>query len=74
MLKRHPDPPSAGGRSPGPRALAIAVGEYLRSEHDLYRVEQLWGGHALVEDCRSGALIDVAIDELAELVHVRPAA
>jgi hypothetical protein len=74
MLKRHADPPRAAKAPRSRRALSVAVGDYLRSEHDLYRVEQLWDGHALVEDCRSGELIDVGVPDLAELESVTPAA
>lgn len=74
MLKRHADPPRGAKAPRSRRALPVAVGDYVRSERDLYRIEQLWDGHALVEDCRSGELIDVAIPALAELESVRPAA
>jgi hypothetical protein len=49
----------------------VDVGDYFCSERDLYRVEQIVEGHALVEDCRSGALIDMP---LAELLTLEPVA
>lgn len=52
----------------------VKVGDYLHSDSDLFRVEQLGGdGHALIEDCRTGALIDVPTGEIAALTPVEPA-
>ncbi len=52
----------------------MKVGDYLHSDSDLFRVEQLGGdGHALLEDCRTGALIDVPTGEIAALTPVEPA-
>jgi hypothetical protein len=38
----------------------VRIGAYLHSAQDLYRVEGVSGERALVEDCRSGNLIDVS--------------
>jgi hypothetical protein len=48
----------------------VAVGDYLCSERDLYRVEQLADGRALLEDCRTGDLVDAPFGELSRLRRV----
>jgi hypothetical protein len=48
----------------------VHVGDYFCSDQELYRVEQLVDGHALVEDCRSGALIDMPLSALLALEPV----
>jgi hypothetical protein len=50
-----------------------SAGDYLRSDRSLYRVERVLGGRALIEDCKTEQLIDVAIDDLIALTPVRPA-
>lgn len=45
-------------------------GDYLTDGRELYRVEQVKGHQALVEDCRTGNLIDVPLEELAALEPV----
>jgi hypothetical protein len=45
-------------------------GRYLHSEHALYRVEQVGPQRALLEDCRTGTLLDVPISHLNELAPV----
>jgi hypothetical protein len=52
---------------------SVGVGDYMCSERDLYRIEQLGGERALLEDCRSGDLIDVSLPELLELRRVKRA-
>jgi hypothetical protein len=37
------------------------------SDRDLYRVEQLTEERVLIEDCRTGDLIDAPVEELAAL-------
>jgi hypothetical protein len=49
----------------------IRIGAYFHSAEDLYRVEEVCGEHALVEDCRSGDLIDVPLSEFVTLEPVR---
>jgi hypothetical protein len=50
---------------------SVRIGAYLHSAQDLYRVEGVSGERALVEDCRSGDLIDVSWSELLRLEPVR---
>jgi hypothetical protein len=49
----------------------VRIGAYLHSAQDLYRVEGVSGERALIEDCRSGKLIDVPLSELLRLEPVR---
>ena len=51
-------------------------GSYLRSDTALYRVEETYGDHVLVEDCRSGELIHMHAHDLDQLepVVAQPAA
>jgi hypothetical protein len=51
----------------------IRIGAYLHSARDLYRVEDLTGGRALIEDCLSGDLLNVPLSELLTLTPVRDA-
>jgi hypothetical protein len=46
--------------------------EYYSSDTELYRVEQVTSGRALVEDCRTGVLIDVPLPFLERLRPIRP--
>lgn len=62
MHRATKDPPAVLRR--GSRAV---VGDYLCSEDNLYRVEQVADGRVLLEDCRSGDLIDAPMHELARL-------
>ena len=57
--------------TPSTELPSVAVGDYLCSERDLYRIEQLGGQRALLEDCRSGDLIDVPLAELLTLRRVQ---
>ncbi|MEX1142277.1 MAG: hypothetical protein WEB79_08235 [Thermoleophilaceae bacterium] len=52
---------------------AVSVGDYLCSKRALYRVEQLVDEHALIEDCRTGELIDAPVEDLHRLDRVRAA-
>jgi hypothetical protein len=47
-------------------------GEYFADERDLFRVERIFGDRALIEDCRTGVLLDIAVRELLRLRHVEP--
>lgn len=51
---------------------AVAPGEYLCSDRDLFRVERVVDGRALIEDCRTEVLIDISLDQLATLRRVEP--
>ena len=61
----------AAGAQDDPR---IQPGDYFSSGGALYRVEHLAGARVLVEDCRSGDLIDIDRDACAALERVRKAA
>jgi hypothetical protein len=52
----------------------VRIGAYLHSARDLYRVEALNGEYALIEDCRSGDLIDMPLRDLHDLRPVRTTA
>jgi len=47
-------------------------GDYLCSDRALYRVERVVGDRALIEDCKTEALLDVSIAELLALRSVHP--
>ena len=61
----------AAGAQDDPR---IQPGDYFSTGGALYRVEHLAGARVLVEDCRSGDLIDIDRDACAALERVRTAA
>jgi hypothetical protein len=48
----------------------IQPGDYVCSEHDLYRVEHAGSTWAVVEDCRTGELIHMPVSELVVLERV----
>jgi hypothetical protein len=50
----------------------VAVGKYLCSDRDLYRVEKVFRRRVLLEDCRSGVLLDVEPSDLRRLRRVEP--
>lgn len=52
----------------------IRPGDYFSTGRSLYRVEHLAGARVLIEDCRSGDLIDIDRETCAALERVRPAA
>lgn len=59
--------------SPAKRTVEhVRIGAYLHSRRDLYRVEAVNGDYALMEDCRSGELIDMPLRELRDLTPVEP--
>jgi hypothetical protein len=45
----------------------------VASQRDLYRVEHVRGQRVLLEDCRSGDLVDIDARELSTLELVRTA-
>ena len=55
---------------PAAAVVPIAVGDYLCSERELYRVEQIGSEHAVIEECRTGELIDTRIADLSSLGRV----
>lgn len=48
----------------------ISQGDYLCSAHELYHVEHVADGHVLLEDCRSGELVDVPIAQVLSLTRL----
>ena len=50
------------------------TGEYYCTRHDLFRVEEVHGEFALVEDCRTEIVLEVAVSEILSMDRVRPAA
>jgi hypothetical protein len=63
---------SEGGRAASTReGRRVRTGDYMASERDLYRVEHVRGQRVLLEDCRSGDLVDIDARELSALELVR---
>jgi hypothetical protein len=56
------------------RVAGVCRGDYLCSERALYHVEHLGPQRALLEDCRTGTLLDVSIADLQRLRPVKAAA
>jgi hypothetical protein len=46
------------------------IGDYYAGDRELFRVEEIVHDRVLLEDCRTEALIEVAIGELAKLRRV----
>lgn len=62
-------------KTPLSPARDYSPGDYLCSEHELYWIEHLTGDRAILEDCRTGDLIDVSIGDLERLQRLeRPPA
>lgn len=63
-----------GSRRTGPASTrsrdGFETGDYLCSEQDLFRVEEVVGDHVLIENCRDGELIDVSCADLRRLRRV----
>lgn len=55
-------------------AFPVRVGDYLCSRRELYCVEHVGLERAVLEDCRTGSLIDVPRSELSLLKCVRASA
>jgi hypothetical protein len=65
---------SQGGRAASTRGgRRVRTGDYVASQRDLYRVEHVRGQRVLLEDCRSGDLVDIDARELSTLELVRTA-
>jgi hypothetical protein len=60
--------------APATTTAALHPGDYYRTERDLYRIEELHGDFALIEDCRSEIVLDVAVSEILTMDRVRPSA
>jgi hypothetical protein len=52
---------------------APRAGEYYCTRSDLYRVEEVHGEFALLEDCRTEIVLEVAVSEVLSMDRVRPA-
>ncbi|HSI80882.1 MAG TPA: hypothetical protein VK919_09550 [Solirubrobacterales bacterium] len=65
---------SASARFTGRTGELPRPGDYLTDGMNLYCVEELFEQHALVEDCRTGVLIDVTRRDLLALGPVKGAA
>jgi len=48
----------------------VRQGEYFCSARELYHVEHVADGHVLLEDCRSGELVDVPVAHLLQLTRL----
>jgi hypothetical protein len=48
----------------------LEIGDYYAGERELFRIEQVFDGRVLLEDCLTEALIEVPIGELASLRRV----
>jgi hypothetical protein len=57
-------------RSARPPSTQIRQGDYFCSARELYHVEHVAAGHVLLEDCRSGDLVDVPIGQLLKLTRL----
>lgn len=62
----------ASGREKRRGYRCVGPGDYVASRRALYRIEHVAGTSLLVEDCRSGELIDIDREECARLRLVRP--
>ena len=49
----------------------LRVGEYYSTERDLYRIEEVHGEFALIEDCRTEHVLEVAVSEILAMNRVR---
>ena len=49
-------------------------GDYYSTERDLYRVEELHGDFAMIEDCRTEMVLEVAVSEILTMDRVRASA
>jgi hypothetical protein len=56
-----------------PRTLSpqLHVGDYYSTERDLYRIEEVHGEFALIEDCRTEIVLEVAVSEILGMDRVR---
>ncbi len=71
-FSRPREDPSAAGRTASTReGRRVRAGDYVASERDLYRVEHVRGQRVLLEDCRSGDLVDIDAREVGSLEFVR---
>ncbi|HET8673670.1 MAG TPA: hypothetical protein VFL87_08545, partial [Thermoleophilaceae bacterium] len=72
QLRFNGERPSTAGPAASTRdGRRVRSGDYVASERDLYRVEHVRGQRVLLEDCRSGDLVDIDARELCSLELVR---
>jgi hypothetical protein len=57
-------------RPPDRPSRRVRAGAYFHSARDLFRVEHVSGERALIEECRSGHVIDVPVSILRRLEPV----
>lgn len=50
---------------------AIRAGDYFSTDRNLYRVQEVHGEFALIEDCRRDLVLQVALDEILTMNRVR---
>jgi hypothetical protein len=48
----------------------LEIGDYYAGERELFRLEQVFDGRVLLEDCLTEALIEVPVSEFARLRRV----
>jgi hypothetical protein len=58
-------------RQSGTPPARIRPGDYLTCEGCLYHVEHVAGERVLIEDCRSGELLDIDRDTCAALERIK---
>jgi hypothetical protein len=51
---------------------AVRPGDYFHSRRELYCVEEVVGSRVMVEDCRTGALVEMDLGRLLRLDRVAP--
>lgn len=51
---------------------SLRRGDYVCSETDLYCVEEIAAGRVLLEDCYTGALIEMRVSGLLDMARVDP--
>jgi hypothetical protein len=51
---------------------AVRPGDYVTTERDLHCVEAIDGASALLEDCRSGSLIEMGLGQVVGLRRIEP--
>ena len=54
--------------------MLLRVGDYLSTDRDLFCVERVVGDFVMLEDCRDGTVVEVAMDEVLLMNPVRRAA
>lgn len=63
------EPPARVKRSRG--ADRLRLGDYVSSKRELYRIEHVRGERVLIEECRTGALLDIGVDQCSRFELVK---